>query len=281
MTEEVNEQIPTNEEVINDITKNLESEFVINTENEDNEDNEDKSKIIQGNSAVKIGERERNSGVPEGFDTDTKPLKPDLLDDYIDEEKLKDLEVTLSEEEKETRLKEALELKKRGNDEFKNEKYLESVITYTEALKLCPLKYDNDRSIFYANRAASKTKLERKQSAIEDCSKALELNDTYVKVYLRRAKLYEETEKLDESLEDYKKILSFDPGNRDALQAQYRLPPLIAERNEKLKTEMLGKLKDLGNMILKPFGLSTDNFQLQQDPNSGGYSVNFAQNSKR
>jgi hypothetical protein len=75
-----------------------------------------------------------------------------------------------------------------------------------------------------------------------------------------------------------KKILELDPGNGDALSASHRLPPLISDRNEKLKEEMLGKLKDLGNVFLRPFGLSTNNFNLQQDPNTGGYSVNFQQN---
>lgn len=93
----------------------------------------------------------------------------------------------------------------------------------------------------------------------------------------RRAKLYEDTDKLDESLEDFKKMLELEPNNIEAKEALHRLPPLIQERNEKMKDEMMGKLKDLGNMVLKPFGLSTSNFQMIQDPSTGGYSINFNQ----
>lgn len=101
----------------------------------------------------------------------------------------------------------------------------------------------------------------------------------YLKVVtcFRRAALYEETDKLDESQEDFKKVLELDPGNHDARAALVRLPPMINERNEKMKAEMIDKLKDLGNMVLRPFGLSTKNFDLKQDPMTGSYSVNFNQ----
>lgn len=98
-------------------------------------------------------------------------------------------------------------------------------------------------------------------------------------VMYRRAALYEETDKLDECMADYNKIIELDPTSIEARAHITRLKPIVDERNERLKAEMMGKLKDLGNMILKPFGLSTNNFQMQQDPNTGSYSVNFQQNS--
>lgn len=101
----------------------------------------------------------------------------------------------------------------------------------------------------------------------------------YSSAVYRRAALYEETDKLDECMADYSKIAELDPSSIEARTHITRLKPIIDERNERMKAEMMGKLKDLGNMILKPFGLSTNNFQLQQDPNSGSYSVNFQQNS--
>lgn len=80
---------------------------------------------------------------------------------------------------------------------------------------------------------------------------------------------------------DFKKVLELDPGNHEAMAAHVRLPPLINERNEKMKEEMMDKLKDLGNLVLRPFGLSTKNFELQQDPATGSYSVNFNQSPQQ
>lgn len=207
----------------------------------------------------------------------TNDIFSDCHDDLIDEEHLRELEKDLSDEQKLANKEEADTLKQKSNELFKNEQYTESVEMYTNALKLCPLEYNKERSVLYANRAAAKIKLDSKNAAIDDCTKALDLNPNYVRAALRRAKLYEDTEKLDESLEDYKKVVELDPGNTEANEALIRLPPLINERNEKLKQEMLSKLKDLGNMILKPFGLSTNNFEMKQDP-SGSYSFNFNQN---
>ncbi|XP_043938220.1 tetratricopeptide repeat protein 1 [Protopterus annectens] len=176
------------------------------------------------------------------------------------------------------RKKESEMLKKEGNDRFKETAYTEAETCYTEALRICPYCFQKERAILYSNRGAARMKQSREEEAIKDCSKAIELNPDYIRAILRRAELYEKTEKLDEALEDYKTVLEKDASVHQAREACMRLPRQIEERNERLKQEMMGKLKDLGNLLLKPFGLSTDNFHVNQDSASGSYSVNFVQN---
>ncbi|XP_020780137.2 tetratricopeptide repeat protein 1, partial [Boleophthalmus pectinirostris] len=195
-----------------------------------------------------------------------------------DEEYLMELEKQLSDEEKEVRRQQSLSLKDKGNQLFKDQDWCSAERVYSEALSLCPLSFNSDRAVLYSNRGAARVHLGEKDKAIADCTKALELKPDYLKALLRRAELYEQTDKLDEALDDYKKVLERDAHNSTARGGAMRLPPLIHERNEKLKEEMMSKLKDLGNMILRPFGLSTNNFQLNQDQSTGAYNINFVQN---
>lgn len=51
------------------------------------------------------------------------------------------------------------------------------------------------------------------------CFPAVELDPHYIRALLRRAELYEKTEKLDEALEDYKAVLEKDPSVHQAREA--------------------------------------------------------------
>ncbi|KAK3912798.1 Tetratricopeptide repeat protein 1 [Frankliniella fusca] len=237
--------------------------------NETNSGTEDDPKNLSAEPA--------EGNVGNSDDDDSKINESIDWDDVIDDISLKDREISLSDEEKMRLRAEAENIKERGNEQFRSGEFRESAVSYTLALRTCPISYPLNRSKLYSNRAAAKMKLGLSKSAIEDCSEALELDPTFVRALWRRAQLYESADKLDEALEDCKKILENDPSHREANIAIRRLPGLITERNEKLKTEMMSKLKDLGNLFLRPFGLSTDNFQVNQDSASGGYSINFKQ----
>nr|CAB3499296.1 unnamed protein product [Digitaria exilis] len=110
---------------------------------------------------------------------------------------------------------------------------------------------------------------------IKECTKALELNPSYLKALLRRAEAHEKLEHYDEAIADMKKVIELDPSNQQATRSLFRLEPLAAEKREKMKEEMIAKLKDLGNSVLGHFGMSVDNFKAVKDPNTGSYSVQF------
>lgn len=105
--------------------------------------------------------------------------------DLIDDESQKDFEKDQTEEEKEIARLKAVELKQQGNDEFRDGNFERSAEIYTLALRKCPVACSNERSILYGNRALSKVKLDLKLAAIDDCTKAIEFNPSYVKVLLR------------------------------------------------------------------------------------------------
>jgi len=70
----------------------------------------------------------------------------------------------------------------------------------------------------------------------------------------------------EEALKDAKLVKELDgsfPGIDGTIK---ELEKLHAERFEKMKDEVFTGLKSLGNMVLGNFGMSMDNFKLQQNP---------------
>lgn len=197
--------------------------------------------------------------------------KPERIEEEEEEEEL------LTIEEINELVKEATEYKQKGNEFYGNGLWEAAIGEYTKAIDKCPRK-EKIRSIFYGNRAACWQNLSSYENVVKDCDKALKLDNNYVKVIQRRANANEKLDKLSEALEDYKKLLELNPNNKIAQKAVQYLPQQITVKQEREKEEMMGKLKEVGNSLLGLVGLSLDNFQFNQDPNSGGYSVNF-QNS--
>ena len=78
--------------------------------------------------------------------------------------------------------------KSKGNKLFKDSKYNEAIDCYTKAINDCPEDKSEELSTFYQNRAASYEMLRKYKQVIEDCDKAIQLNNRYVKALVRRAK---------------------------------------------------------------------------------------------
>ncbi|KAK3593529.1 hypothetical protein CHS0354_037055 [Potamilus streckersoni] len=109
--------------------------------------------------------------------------------------------------------------KEEGNEAFRVGKYEEALSLYTEALEIDPSnKFTNSK--LFCNRATVCSKINKLQQAIEDCTKAVELDDTYLKAYMRRAKCYMDSELYEEAVRDYEKICQIDTSreNKKLLQ---------------------------------------------------------------
>ncbi|KAI8761325.1 dnaJ homolog subfamily C member 7-like [Biomphalaria glabrata] len=100
----------------------------------------------------------------------------------------------------------ALTLKKEeGNTAFRAGNFQDAYKLYSDALSIDPNNKSTNSKLF-CNRATVCSKLNKLDEAIQDCSKAIELDDTYLKAYMRRAKCYTDTELFEEAVRDYEQI---------------------------------------------------------------------------
>jgi hypothetical protein len=79
--------------------------------------------------------------------------------------------------------------------------------------------------------------------------------------------------KKNDALTELKKAIEEDPALAEVHGRELGELQIEADQEtEQMKREALGTLKDLGNKFLGLFGMSTDDFHLQQNPD-GGYNL--------
>ena len=96
-------------------------------------------------------------------------------------------------------------------------------------------------------------------------TKAIELNPEYPKPLYHRMNLYKAEEEFDCAIGDANKILEIDPSFNAPTLRNRTLPELERlqkEKFEKMKDEVVGNLKTMGNSLLGYFGMSVDNFKM-------------------
>lgn len=119
--------------------------------------------------------------------------------------------------------------KEEGNEAFKAGRYQEAHDLYTDTLTIDPNNKLTNAKVYF-NRAVVLVKvcnekimtsifgyqliyilcenfqLGKLKEALSDCNRAIELDETYLKAYLRRAKTHMDLEQFEEAVRDYEKI---------------------------------------------------------------------------
>ena len=169
----------------------------------------------------------------------------------------------------------AAEEKLLGNDHLRAGRLESARDCYSRALETC--EEPAEVAALHCNRALAELKLGQHTKCVADCDAAIAMQPRYGKAFFRRAQAREELEKMQEALDDMKKVVEIDPSVAEARRAVPRLQMAAEKKAEELKEQMMGQLKELGNSLLGKFGMSLDNFKAEKDPNTGSYNISFGQ----
>jgi len=116
----------------------------------------------------------------------------------------------------------ANDYKNLGNTALKEHKLQEAIDNYTKAIELDPTD-----AVFYANRAHVEIQIEQYGSAIIDSSKSIELNPSYAKAYYRRAIAKSRLLQYKEATIDLQDLLKLKPDDKNSKALLNELNKLI------------------------------------------------------
>ncbi|KAF2071780.1 hypothetical protein CYY_006908 [Polysphondylium violaceum] len=140
--------------------------------------------------------------------------------------------------------------KKEGNEAFSSKNYPLANQLFTEALEVDP-KFDVLNSQLYSNRAATFVQMNKLSEAIQDCSKALELDPNYVKAYIRRAQCYLKTERFEDAVRDFEKAQTLDSENEDLARQLKEAKVALKKSLKKDYYKILGVSKEANDNEIK------------------------------
>ncbi|KAH7663629.1 small glutamine-rich tetratricopeptide repeat-containing protein alpha protein [Dioscorea alata] len=128
-------------------------------------------------------------------------------------------------------LAEALKLK--GNQSMQLQLYSEAAEIYT-----CAIALDEKNAVYYCNRAAAYTQINRYDEAIEDCLKSIEIDPSYSKAYSRLGLVYYAQGKYDEALsKGFLKALQLDPDNNTTRNNIQLAQQKLMERHQRAESD--------------------------------------------
>ncbi|KAF1742864.1 hypothetical protein MXB_4176 [Myxobolus squamalis] len=134
-----------------------------------------------------------------------------------------------------------------GNKSFLEENFPDAVKHYSEAIKRNPSDVKA-----YSNRAAVFTKLMEFHRCVLDCNKAITIDPTFVKSYIRKANSLIALKDPTQAKAAYEKALEYDPLNQEALEGIRKVNGLLSSMKPEEATENAMRDPEVQNILNDP-----------------------------
>jgi DnaJ homolog subfamily C member 7 len=147
-------------------------------------------------------------------------------------------------------LQKLMRMKEEGNAAFKAKDYQRAVELYTQGLEIDPNNKDINSKLLH-NRAQAHLILRNYDRAIQDCTKALQLDSSYIKALKFRAKAHGAAGNWEEAARDFKSVFEANPSEKGIQDDIHHAEWELKKNMRKDFYKILGVSKDASEQEIK------------------------------